>query len=281
MKDLLKIARYSFGIANAWDEQDQIQRLLHRTFVLEIGQDEDSGTGCLLDKFHDKNTYIVAAHGNHVCGVVALHDQTPFSAISDLECKEQLERLVPEIVEARRFAITRSHRSGIIFAGITWVIYQHAMEQGYRYILISGLLQRRRMYERMGFRAFGRIVRKGAADFIPMLLDLSALPEQIRMDLDRWRRRVLPFSAEGLAAMSADSGSLTMELAKSLVENIDFGDAERVWQKLSMVQPATGNVIAADYDDLLLWAPRPLRSGRGAAARAAKAAIARQFDLFT
>ena len=40
------------------------------------------------------------------------------------------------------------------------------------------------------------------------------------------------FSAEGLAAMSADSGSLTMELAKSLVENIDFGDAERVWEKL-------------------------------------------------
>ena len=39
------------------------------------------------------------------------------------------------------------------------------------------------------------------------------------------------FSAEGLAAMSADSGSLTMELAKSLVENLDFGDADRVWER--------------------------------------------------
>lgn len=38
------------------------------------------------------------------------------------------------------------------------------------------------------------------------------------------------FSAEGLAAMSADSGSLTMELAKSLVDSIDFGDADRVWE---------------------------------------------------
>lgn len=37
------------------------------------------------------------------------------------------------------------------------------------------------------------------------------------------------FSAEGLAAMSADTGSLTMELAKSLVENLDFGDLDRVW----------------------------------------------------
>ena len=39
------------------------------------------------------------------------------------------------------------------------------------------------------------------------------------------------FSAEGLAAMSAESGSLTMELASSLVDTIDFGDAERVWEK--------------------------------------------------
>ena len=37
------------------------------------------------------------------------------------------------------------------------------------------------------------------------------------------------FSAEGLAAMSSDAGSLTMELAKSLVENLDFGDLDRVW----------------------------------------------------
>ena len=49
------------------------------------------------------------------------------------------------------------------------------------------------------------------------------------------------FSAEGLAAMSADSGSLTMELAKSLVENIDFGDAERAWEKLSAVATRSGH----------------------------------------
>jgi N-acyl-L-homoserine lactone synthetase len=191
MKDLLRIAHYSFGIANASDEHEQIQRLLHQTFVLEIGQDADSGTGCLLDKFHDKNTYIMAAHGNHVCGVVALHDRPPFSATGGLECKEHVERLVPKIVEARRFAIGRSHRSGLIFAGVTWAVHQHAMEHGYRYILISGLLQRRRMYERMGFQSLGGIVRKGVADFIPMLLDLSALPGQIRLDLDCWQRRLV------------------------------------------------------------------------------------------
>ena len=41
------------------------------------------------------------------------------------------------------------------------------------------------------------------------------------------------FSAEGLADMSADSGSLAMELAKSLVDNIEFGETERVWARVN------------------------------------------------
>jgi hypothetical protein len=94
------------------------------------------------------------------------------------------------------------------------------------------------------------------------------------------------FSAEGLAAMSADSGSLTMELAKSLVQNIDFGDAERVWEKLSAEKPVADNVLVDDdEDEFFLWGqktatvPGPRRSGDSAAG-ALKTAIARQFDLF-
>ena len=88
------------------------------------------------------------------------------------------------------------------------------------------------------------------------------------------------FSAEGLAAMSADSGSLTMELAKSLVQNIDFGDAERVWEKLSVQKPEADNVLAADDDeeDFFLWTPRPGRND--SAVRTPQTAIVRQFDLF-
>ena len=77
---------------------------------------------------------------------------------------------------------------------MTWAIHEHAIEHGYRYVLISGLGQRRRMYERLGFRVLGEIVRKGAADFIPMLSILSALPQHIRLDLDRWQRRLVRVS---------------------------------------------------------------------------------------
>ena len=50
------------------------------------------------------------------------------------------------------------------------------------------------------------------------------------------------FSAEGLAAMAGDGGSLAMELAKSLVENIDFGNAERTWAKLSAKPEPVGRL---------------------------------------
>ena len=50
------------------------------------------------------------------------------------------------------------------------------------------------------------------------------------------------FSADGLAAMSADSGSLTMELAKSLVENLDFGDGDRIWSHCRLEQGEPGGL---------------------------------------
>jgi len=56
------------------------------------------------------------------------------------------------------------------------------------------------------------------------------------------------FSVDGLAAMSADSGSLTMELAKSLVENLDFGDAERVWEKFRPAEAKPHDEFPDDDD---------------------------------
>jgi len=103
------------------------------------------------------------------------------------------------------------------------------------------------------------------------------------------------FSAEGLAAMSADSGSLAMELAKSLVQNIDFGDAERLWEKLKEEPAEPVAALAADDDeDFYLWGSdaqddsgmegpadfRQVRSGCDPVP-ARKATGARQFSLFS
>lgn len=82
------------------------------------------------------------------------------------------------------------------------------------------------------------------------------------------------FSAEGLAAMSADSGSLTMELAKSLVANIDFGDAERAWAKLVAPQPEAEAVLAEDAEFFLWGTDDPTPD------RATGTIVAQQLDLF-
>ncbi len=87
------------------------------------------------------------------------------------------------------------------------------------------------------------------------------------------------FSAEGLAALSSDSGSLTMELAKSLVENLDFGDTERVWAKLNMDE-----AVAVEQAATTIEAPRPLVPGRRPRrcppAGSLSAAVTRQLSLF-
>lgn len=58
------------------------------------------------------------------------------------------------------------------------------------------------------------------------------------------------FSTDGLAAMSADSGSLTMELAKSLVEDLDFGDADRVWERAGWTQSGPCDALSEAGDGI-------------------------------
>ncbi len=69
------------------------------------------------------------------------------------------------------------------------------------------------------------------------------------------------FSAEGLAAMSAESGSMTMELAKSLVENLDFGDAERVWERFRSEPPEPCDELPADDEPQFIRKTNPNSPG--------------------
>ena len=70
---------YRFALALSPDEIDQIHRLVYRTFVIEVKQHADPGGERLIDKFHHKNRYLVAKRASEVRGMVAVHDQQPFS----------------------------------------------------------------------------------------------------------------------------------------------------------------------------------------------------------
>ena len=75
---------YVFKRAETNEEFEQIHRLNYRTFVAEIPQHRDPGTGRLVDKFHDKNGYFVALDCGRVIGMISVHDQPPFSVADRL-----------------------------------------------------------------------------------------------------------------------------------------------------------------------------------------------------
>jgi GNAT superfamily N-acetyltransferase len=188
--DCLTWGDYHLKLADRPEEIEQIQRLLYRTFVLEIGQHPDAGTGRHVDKFHGKNTYLVAERDGQIKGMLAVHDRPPFSVADALVCKEVLERLCPRLLEVRLLAVERDERGRQIFGGLMGALHRYVVGRGYQYLAISGLRERQSMYLRMGFRPLGPAVRRGRACFVPMLLDMADLPQRVRRDLDALRRRM-------------------------------------------------------------------------------------------
>lgn len=164
--------------------------LVYRTFVVEIKQHADPGDSRLIDKFHHKNRYLVALRDGRVCGMVAIHDQPPFSVADALPTRGLLERLCPYLLEVRLLAVEPDQRQRRLFGGLLWAVYDYAQQLGCQYLAISGLRERREMYERMGFRPLGDPVQRGQAHYVPMLLRLSDLDEHAQRTRDRLARAV-------------------------------------------------------------------------------------------
>ena len=101
-----------------------------------------------------------------------------------------LEGLARPLLEVRLLAVEPGERRGTVFAGLMWVLYQYARRTGYSQVVISGLLDRQSLYEHMGFRPLGPAVQSGDAQFVPMILTLSDLPEAIQQDIERWQRHI-------------------------------------------------------------------------------------------
>lgn len=171
---------YRFRLAKDETDFDRIHRLVYQTFVVEIRQHADDGTGTHIDKFHHKNRYLIAEQSGRICAMVAVHDLAPFSAADALPNPELLAKLSPYLLEVRLLLVAPHLRKRRLFGGLLWCLYDYAITGGYRYLLISGLEQRRKMYEGLGFHSLGDPVQRGQARFIPMLMQLPQLPPPLR-----------------------------------------------------------------------------------------------------
>jgi hypothetical protein len=178
--------RYEFKHAESDVEFEQIHRLNHRTFAQEIPQHEPSHTGRLVDKFHDKNTYLIAKHDGRVVGMLSVHDSPPFSVAARLPDPSLLDAPARRM-EVRLLAVEAAHRGGVVMAGLLWSALELARGR-YDEVYISGVAERVDMYRRLGFRALGPPVADGAAAFVPMRVTLPLAPK-VEALARRWAAR--------------------------------------------------------------------------------------------
>ena len=189
MIEPLRIGKYRFRAPQSVEEFQQLFRLNYRIFVQELRQHPDDGSGLLIDRFHDKNRYVIAVLDGAVVGMISVHDQPPFSIEQKLADSARLEQLAGRLLEVRLLAIEKPHRNQTVFAGLLGLVYEYALAQGYDWLLISGLVERLDMYRKLGFLELGPAVRSGEALYAPMALRLSHLPAAVLEGIERWRKR--------------------------------------------------------------------------------------------
>lgn len=186
----LCFGRYLFKMADQEEEFHQIHILNCQTFVHEINRHPDPGSEALIDRFHHKNTYFIGKRGERVVGMICLHDEPPYSVAEKLDDPSLLDELEHPLLEARLLSVVPNERYQRVSAGLFWCLYHFAGQNGYRHIVISGLSNRLKMYQRLGFRPLGPPVLSGQAEFIPMVVDFTDLPKKILHTNEQLNRRL-------------------------------------------------------------------------------------------
>jgi aspartate aminotransferase-like enzyme len=193
---MLRVGNYVFKRAESAQEFEQIHLLNYRTFVNEIPQHADPGTGRLVDKFHNKNAYFIVLCEGRVIGMVSGHDQPPFSIAERLTDPAILTRPGTRPLEVRLLAIEPDRRNSTVFFGLLWALYQYAQEHGYTHLFISGVQERVPLYQRLGFEPLGPAVGHGKAAFVPMMLTVGKLPARVQRVKHLWEAHMTKVTPE-------------------------------------------------------------------------------------
>jgi len=215
---MLRLGRYVVKTAETDEEFAQIHRLNYRTFVQEIGQHTEASDGSLVDKFHEKNTYILAMREGRLVGMLSAHDQPPFSIASRLAKPELIRRPGMKPLEVRLLAIEPEERHSPVIAMLVYQLFRFGREHGHTHFVISGVTDQIDLYKHIGFEALGPAVGRSGVQFVPMIASLDRVEAQMQRTMTLWERRIskeiaaaepvsmlpgpVPLSAEVRAAFS-------------------------------------------------------------------------------
>lgn len=167
-----------FKIASEASEMEQIHRLNHATFAEEIPQHQARPDGILVDKFHDRNTYVIALDGERLVGMLAIREERPFSLDGRLENLDSYLPAGRSTCEVRILAVQHEYRKGQVFRGLMGLVTEHCLGRGFDMAVISGTTRQLKLYRHLGFEPFGPLVGTDGALYQPMYLTLEAARER-------------------------------------------------------------------------------------------------------
>lgn len=139
-------------------ELDEICRLNHQTFSIEIPQHNENSEGMLIDKFHQENQYIICLDKSELVGMVALRDLRPFSLDSKVNNLEQYLPPHKSLCELRLLSIKPTYRKSKVFYLLFKEIFNQFNKMQYDFALITGILSQQKLYKSIGCVPFGPIV---------------------------------------------------------------------------------------------------------------------------
>ena len=168
-----------FKKAKSRGEFEAIHRLNHRTFAEEIPQHDPHPDGRLVDRFHDRNVYLIALHGKQLAGMVALRFDRPFSV--EQKAPEAMRGLPPghRWCEIRLLAVEPRHRGTALLAGLLRLVVATAQAHQCDAAIISATTRQLKLYGHLGFTASGHLIGREGAWYQPMWNSISRLQEAV------------------------------------------------------------------------------------------------------
>ncbi len=156
-------------------EFDQVYRLNHQTFALEIPQHPEQPDRRLVDARLERSVAFVAIEGERVVGMVAFSIERPFSLDAKLP---DLDTYLPphgRPCEIRLLAVEPEKRRGTVFSGLIACVIEYGRAAGCDLAVISGTERQERLYRHLGFVAFGPPIGTASASYRAMYVTWDAL----------------------------------------------------------------------------------------------------------
>ena len=161
-------------------EFEQIHKLNYTTFVDEIPQHQGNDQKVLIDKFHDKNKYIIAKDEHQVIAMVSYSLERPFSLDEKINNLDTYLPAYTKLAEVRLLAVDKSERKKMTTYLLLKKLCEELMKENVDTAVISGTTRELKLYAKIGFIPFGNVVGTHEATYQPMFITLNHLRDDFK-----------------------------------------------------------------------------------------------------